>query len=107
MHTLAEIFQGILAAAFVVAGVRLAWVARWGRRNVRPFRTVAALLSLAWGVWYAHAALSDVDILAMANVARFLQFGNVTIFLLMGFMFKNEQWEIRAKKKLKELNDDG
>lgn len=107
MHTLSEIFQAILAAAFVIAGVRLAWVARWGRRNVRPFRIVAALLALAWGVWFAHAAFGDSDIETMADWARFLQFGNVTVFLLLGFMFKNEQWEIGAAKNLKELEDDG
>ena len=74
---------------------------------MRPFRTVAAVLSLAWGIWYGHAAFGDVDIETMANWARFFQFGNVTVFLLMGFMFKNEQWEIKAEKKLRELEDDG
>lgn len=106
IHSLSEVFQLILAAAFAVAGIRLAWVARWGRHNVRPFRTVVALLSLVWGAWYAVAALTDVDILVMADWARFLQFGNVAVFLLLGFMFKNEQWEIRAGEKLKELTDD-
>lgn len=107
MHTVGEIFQLILAVGFGVASARLAYTAMAGRRSIRVFRLVGSVLTACWSVYYFVAGLGDADLSIMINAARSLQYMNLAMFLLWGFLFHYEAWEIEARVKLEELIEDG
>lgn len=113
MRNFGELAQGILAVGFLIASFRLYFTARRGRRNIRLFRYVGSALTLNWAAFYAVVFLDHIltgdylfDLTVLAAWSRTLQYFNVTMFLLWGFLFHQERWEEDARANLDRLRDD-
>lgn len=108
MTGLDAFFQAALMVGFAIASVRLAWTAYMpGRKPIRIFRAFGSVLTLAWSVWYGHAAFSSASLLGLADTARILQYMNLLMFLAWGFLWTENRWVREARKRLKELDSDG
>ena len=93
-------FQWLLVGLFTVASLRLFWTARHGRRNIRLFRFVGVGITAGWAVFYVMAAGDLASFAVLADISRTLQYFNVTMFLLWGFLFNEERWEEDAARRL-------
>ena len=105
MTSLDAFFQGVLAVGFAVASVRLVWTARNGRRNIRLFRLVGAGLAGGWSLFYVLAAWTSVGIHVLADMARVLNYFTLMMFILWGFLFHHEAWEIGARERLEAMEN--
>ena len=103
-----EIFQTALAVGFLAASVRLVYTA-WmpGRRPIRIFRSIGAVVTFLWSAFYAHAVFGNVDIFVLADIARFLQYMNLLMFLAWGFLWTENRWWVEAQKRLAQLEAEG
>lgn len=99
-----EFFQTGLMVGFAIASARLVYTAwRPGRRPIRIFRAIGAFITLAWSVWYGHAAFSTASFEALADSARILQYLNLLMFLSWGFLWTETRWIREARERLAEL----
>ena len=102
---LLEFTQLILAVGFTVASARLCWTAMSGRRNIRAFRYLGVIVTGGWAVYYyLVAVLPPSDVLH--TIARTLQYFNLSMFLLWGFLFDEGRWEREAQERLNQLMED-
>ena len=97
MHTF---FDWTLTFFYTVAAVRLIHAALRGRQAIVLFRWVGVGLCIAWGSYYFVLGLDHlVDVVDphwWTNIERGIQYFNVMLFLVWGFLFNESAWTART-----------
>ena len=92
-------FDAILWSAYLVAAVRLIHAAMRGRQAIVLFRWVGVAICLAWAVYYFGLWVDHRwDIInphQWTHVERGIQFFNVMLFIVWGFLFNESKWTAR------------
>lgn len=104
MTRLDNAFQLLLAIGFSIACLRLLWTARQaGRKTIRIFRVVGAIVTASWATFYFHAVFGTAQLQQLADTARLLQYMNLVMFLTWAFVYTEDRWMREARERLKEL----
>ena len=92
-------FDWTLTAAYMVAALRLGHAAVGGRQAISLFRIVGVVICVAWAGYYFMLGLDHlVDVVNphwWTNVERGIQYFNVMLFLVWGFLFNEAKWTAR------------